>query len=399
MNLAIVTTWFPAGGGYVSKAYRAVLEKENTVYIYARRGQKMKGDPIWDDEFVTWAPWGYNGIKTSHLIKWAKEKRIEVLFFNEQRYWKPVIALKKAGFTIGSYIDYYTQQTVPAFEIYDFLICNTKRHYSVFKWHKGAHYIPWGTDTDKFNPLKKKIVRVPTFIISAGWQGAKNLDRRGTLLAIEAFTKVKGNCKLIIYSQVKLEKCLPRWQKMIKSDIRIEFKFGTYDPFPYNEGDVYLYPSRLDGIGLTLPEALSSGLAAITTNNPPMNEFVTDGFNGVLVKVDRYLGRDDGYYWAESIVKKESLITAIEHYVNNRENLQIHKVNARKYAEQSLDWNKNAHNLSDIFNCNYDQKINMDNFFDQLISLDNAMSPSINFRIRSLLTTFYQMIKNLVFGF
>lgn len=44
MNIAIITTWFPAGGGYVSKAYKQILEKEHNVFIYARDGQLMKGD-------------------------------------------------------------------------------------------------------------------------------------------------------------------------------------------------------------------------------------------------------------------------------------------------------------------------------------------------------------------
>jgi len=395
MNIAIVTTWFSAGGGYVSKAYREVLEKEHTVYIYARGGQQMKGNPIWDDEHVTWAPWHYNGIKTSHLLKWVKNKKIDIVFFNEQRYWKPVITLKKAGFKIGSYIDYYTQQTVPAFEIYDFLICNTKRHYSVFKWHRGAYYIPWGTDVDKFKPTKNKTSRVPTFIISAGWQGSKKLDRRGTLLAIKAFSKVKGNCKLKLFSQVKFMECLSEWKELIKDDLRIEFIYGTFDPFPFKEGDVYLYPSRLDGIGLTLPEALSSGLAAITTDNPPMNEFVEEGVNGSLVTVDKYLGRADGYYWAESICNLESLTTKMQQYVYDKNLLSDHKNNAVKYARKYLDWKNNSKNLSSLFSkiAKNDQTYLVENNLESIaLNLDKISSPSLLFKLKSLIYSFIQII-------
>ena len=389
MNIAIITTWFPAGGGYVSKAYQQILEKEHNVFIYARGGQVMKGHPDWDHPNVTWAPRHYNGIKTSHFIKWLKKNKIDIAFFNEQRYWKPVLEAKKAGICIGAYIDYYTQETVPAFEIYDFLICNTKRHYSVFDWHPNAYYIPWGTDIEKFKPGKKQKKRVPTFIISAGWQAKYSGDRRGSLLALKAFKKVKGECKLNVYSQVVYNECVPEWKDLLTSDNRIELKVGTFDPFPYSQGDVYLYPSRLDGIGLTLPEAVSAGLAAITTKNAPMNEFVIDNYSGLLVDVDRFLGRPDGYYWPESICRLDSLANAMQKFINTPSILKQYKVNAREFAEKSLDWNKNASSLSDIFKKAFKEKSNnvKSDWIVSLYSLDKKMASSDTYKIVSAIAT------------
>ena len=80
MNIGIITTWFPAGGGYVSKAYQQILEKEHHVFIYARGGKIMKGDSNWDQPNVTWAPWHYNGIKTKHFIKWIRKNKIDIAF-------------------------------------------------------------------------------------------------------------------------------------------------------------------------------------------------------------------------------------------------------------------------------------------------------------------------------
>ena len=192
----------------------------------------MKGDPIWDDENVTWAPIHNNGIRTTHLLRWVKKTKIDILFFNEQRYWKPVIAVKKAGICIGSYIDYYKQSTVKAFELYDFLICNTKRHYSVFNWHNYCFYIPWGTDVGKFKPSVGTKDKKLTFIMSLGWGGVYTYDRKGLSLALEAFRNVKGDCQLLIYSQVELSNCLNAWQEAILNDHRIKFNYGTFDPFP-----------------------------------------------------------------------------------------------------------------------------------------------------------------------
>ena len=393
MNIAIITTWYAAGGGYVSKAYQKILEKEHKVYIYARGGQIMKGHPVWDHPNVTWAPWHYNGIETKHFIQWLKKNRIDIAFFNEQRFWEPVLAAKKAGVCIGAYIDYYTQDTIPAFEIYDFLICNTKRHYSVFDWHPNAHYIPWGTDIEKFKPNLSQIYRIPTFIISAGWQPKINKDRRGSLIALNAFKKVIGGCKLLLFTQVSIEKFSKIWKEAVYNDDRIELRYGTFDPFPFNDGDIYLYPSRLDGIGLTLPEAISSGLAAITTDNGPMNEYVLEDYNGFLVKVDKYLGRSDGYYWAESICNVNSLSERMQKYLDYPNILYEHKINSRIFSTKYLDWEKNAAQLNNIF-CAERNRIKIHpsrTLIKQIISLDKMMSPSNTFRLKN---SIYYLLKD-----
>ncbi len=383
MNIAIVTTWFPAGAGYVSKAYQEILEQEHSVFIYARGGQVMKGHPDWDLPNVTWAPKHYNGIKVKHFIKWAKKNQIDLVFFNEQRYWKPVLEAKRAGLCVGAYVDYYKKGTIPAFEIYDFLICNTKRHYSVFDWHKNAHYVPWGTDIDRYKPRLEGIDEAPIFVVSAGWQAKYSGDRRGSLLALKAFQKVEGDCNLVVYSQVGFDECLPEWQQLLKSDNRIELKVGSFDPFPYTEGDVYLYPSRLDGIGLTLPEAVASGLASISTNSGPMNEFVVDNYNGFLVEVEKYLGRPDGYYWAESECNVDFLTKCMQQYVDNPILLEEHKKNARDFAVKNLDWKKNAQNLSDIFEQARQQANRRldSNLVSLLKTIDRVMAPSDKYRI------------------
>lgn len=400
MNIAIITTWFPAGAGYVSKAYQQILEKENNVFIYARGGQVMKGHPEWDAPNVTWAPWHENQIRTRHFIEWLKNNKIDIAFFNEQRYWKPVLKAKELGVCIGAYIDYYTQETVPTFEIYDFLICNTKRHYSVFDWHPHAYYIPWGTDIEKFKPKDSQLKKVPTFIISAGWQPKINKDRRGSLIALKAFKKVVGECKLLIYTQVEKNNFSEIWRKSIYNDKRIELRIGTFDPFPFDEADVYLYPSRLDGIGLTLPEAISSGLAAITTDNGPMNEFVIDDFNGFLVKVDKYLGRGDGYYWAESVCDVDSLADKMQFYISNPEVLNEHKINSRNFAVNNLDWRKNATSINGIFikelnkrNQRNNARLISETKIKEIRELDNKMAPSNIYKLKKAI---YFLVKDYV---
>mgnify|MGYP005637546219 CR=1 FL=1 len=123
MNIGIVTQWFASGAGYVSRSYADVLKQKHQVFIYARGGPNLMGDPIWDGSNVTWAPLHPNttGINARHFTRWAKRHKIDAVLFNEQRHWAGVVLAKKIGLLTGAYIDYYTQDTVPFFELYDFL--------------------------------------------------------------------------------------------------------------------------------------------------------------------------------------------------------------------------------------------------------------------------------------
>ena len=349
MNIGIVTVWGPTGAGYVSKAYEQVLSDEHNVLSYARGGRTLKDDPMWDGKNVTWAPYHpcTTGIYWRHFSRWIQRIGIEALIFNEQRFWKTVAQARKLGILIGAYVDYYTADTIPFFDLYDFLICHTRRHYGVFKSHPQVLYCPWGTDIRLYRPTQTTKDRPTTFLISAGWSGAHArkqdwMDRRGVGMTIRAFRRINADVRLVILSQVPLEACPIEWQRAVAEDKRINFVVGTYHPVPYSLGDVYVYPSRLDGIGLTVPEALSSGLPVITTDSAPMNEFVIQGENGLLVDVERFSARPDGYYWPESICREEALIDAMLYYIHNPSMIHSHAINARMYAEKHLNWAKNA---------------------------------------------------------
>jgi glycosyltransferase involved in cell wall biosynthesis len=161
---------------------------------------------------------------------------------------------------------------------------------------------------------------------------------------------------LVIHAQTALEDCFKLWangrgatetRQMINDDPRItliEREVG--EPGLYNCGDVYVYPSRLDGIGLTLAEASASGMPVITTDAPPMNEMVQHGANGRLVAVKSYEQRQDGYYWPVSVCERASLVEAMQWYIDNIGELHQLKRAARQYAKQHLNWSRNAASLS-----------------------------------------------------
>jgi len=353
MNIGIVTTWFERGAGYVSRQYRDVLNQRHAVHIYARGGEgSAQGDPEWEASHVTWGKkvLDATAVDIKDFEKWLDKNKIELVIFNEQRIWEPVLFCNKLGIKTGAYVDYYTEETVRFFDIYDFMLCNTQRHYSVFSWHPQCFYIPWGTNITLFKPKTLEAVSPDqiTFFHSAGMSP----DRKGTDLVLKAFADIVGPVKLVIHSQVELEPFFPELvplMRQLQQKNRLETHYRTVAaPGLYHLGDVYVYPTRLDGIGLSINEALACGLPVITCDNPPMNEFVKHGVNGRLVPVSQLIARSDGYYWPQCFVSQESLFIQMNWYIENLANLASFKKQARDRAEQHLDWSKNAVELGNL---------------------------------------------------
>jgi glycosyltransferase involved in cell wall biosynthesis len=358
MNIGIVTTWFERGAAYVSKLYMDALSENNNVFIYARGGESYAiGNPDWDGENVYWSKkitsiFGGTLLHKKEFYNWVKKNNIKIVLFNEQTWWLPLIWCHDLNIRTVAYVDYYTESTIPLFAAYDAVICNTKKHFEAFQWHQNAIYIPWGTDVNTFRPKTIELVKGETlrFFHSCGISPR----RKGTDLLIRSLEFIKNkNYKVIIHAQKDLKVLLPELAGIIENyifDGRLCIITETVPaPGLYYLGDVYVYPSRLEGIGLTVPEAISSGLGLIVPNCGPMNEFAGDDFSKV-VPVLRYFSRYDGYYWPQNEVDPQLLANTMEYFISNKENISSVKQSAREYALNYLSWNKNSHSINSVFN-------------------------------------------------
>src|SRR5262249_45609771 len=150
MNIGIVTTWFESGSGYASRQYRDVLASRHQVFIYCRGGERRPiGDPEWDKEFVTWgAPPMVDepgAVDLACFDAWLRQRRLDAVFFNEQRWWEPVLLCERRNVLTGAFVVHYTERAVAFYDCYDFLICNARHHYDVFRDHPQVLFVPWGT--------------------------------------------------------------------------------------------------------------------------------------------------------------------------------------------------------------------------------------------------------------
>jgi glycosyltransferase involved in cell wall biosynthesis len=100
--------------------------------------------------------------------------------------------------------------------------------------------------------------------------------------------------------------------------------------------DVCIAPSRWEGLGLHLYEAIAFGLPIITNDDPPMNELVRDGYNGKLV-ASRTIGQTPS-----GIASREPDVNSLAHAIAQLSDTRIRESmsrNASEMARHQLNWN------------------------------------------------------------
>lgn len=321
MNIAIITTWWTgAGAGEVSLAFARVLIREgHNIYIYARHeeGQSEANSTFVppDSKIQVWEGKKSDSplIKSLHLKDFKhfiSENEIDVIIFNEQVDLSPVVLAKELGILCIAYVDYYREDTVKSFEIYDALICNTRRHFSVFSWHPNSWFLPWGVDSSLYSNIQlDKTATAFPFFHSCSYDPV----RKGTDILLDAMIKFP-EFRCTIHASPSLETTLSshkRIIKILKEEGRIkEINRLVRQPGLYSLGSIYVYPSRLEGIGLSILEAQANGLHLIAPDTEPFSEFAIP-FGSTLVPPKLYRARSDAYYWPIAEVDAEALGNAM----------------------------------------------------------------------------------------
>ena len=95
----------------------------------------------------------------------------------------------------------------------------------------------------------------------------------------------------------------------------------------YASGDIFLFPSSTETLGLVLLEAMAAGCPVIGANKGGIPDIINDGVNGCLYDPD---GDDEG---------KSSLIEATKKILNNSNTKENMRIEARKEAEK-WSWNQ-----------------------------------------------------------
>lgn len=351
LNIGFVSIWFERGQAYVTKLIKNALDAGHETFVFARTGgvygQKMlEKNGVWNVPNLTEYP-DYK-IAPNDLKGWILENKLDVVIFNEEYDWNLVQAAKSTKALVLTYLDYYKEEWSPFMDMYDGVLCSTFRTFNLVKPLCNAYFMGWAVDTDIYKP--KQTLQKHTFFHNAGWLGINYRKMTpAVILAFDALSKVLPNISLFVHSQVVIEKMPPEIQIIIRQNNRITFHVETVPaPGLYYKGLIHVFPTKLEGLGLPLMEGLACGLPALTPDAPPMNEFIKDGYNGLLVKVGNKITRDDNIAFPETIVDVNDLVEKMKYLATHPEKLKEMQANAIKSVHENLSFTKMQNRLGDI---------------------------------------------------
>lgn len=292
MRVGICAYWFNRGQGVVARQIRSALDElGHETFVLARPTRAKNIRPafidhsgVWDQPNVTDA--SEYRIPAAEMVEWGRANGLDVALFDQNYEFESVAALRGSGVkTIGRFVwEQFAQENVEEAKraldvVYSLTGCEQERYGSM---GIESPRVRWGIHPDllRYGGTSKR--GELTYFYPAGF-----LSKRKPIKEIlKAFRGLdRDDARLLIKGQVERE--LDTIDRGARRDPRVEV---VIEDLPTDEhlrlfasADVCLAPSRWEGLGLHLYESMALGLPVITNDNPPMNEVIHDGENGLLV--------------------------------------------------------------------------------------------------------------------
>ncbi|MGI8460931.1 MAG: glycosyltransferase family 4 protein [Solirubrobacterales bacterium] len=303
MRIGIVSKWFDRGQPVVGRYLRTAFEDLGHETFVLARPKKQRGPrpgaldrkDVWDQPGITEA--SEYDIPLAEYRAWVEAERIDAVFCDQNYQFEELATLRREGVrTVGRFVweHFSTEHVAGAQEAFEIVYSFTHAEQERYKeFGINSPRIQWGLHPELIEiaeaakgPADSDTV---AFIYPGGFIG----HRKPVNEVVEAFMRtLDPKLRLTITAQVD-RKRLDQAKEMVAGDSRIAL---ILDDLPRLEHlarvascDVCVTPSRWEGLGLPLYEATAFGMPIVVNDNPPMNEVVTDGENGLLVQ-----GVEDG---------------------------------------------------------------------------------------------------------
>lgn len=292
MKIGIVSQWRNQGQATLSRHLRDALDAlGHETCVLARPTRDSHVVPAFIDRADVWQQPDVREA-TAHMIPegeylaWARDRDLDVAFFNQNYQFREIEALRRAGVrTVGYFVwEAFREKDVrPARRAYD-LVYSLNRCTRVRYRRLGIEspLLTWGIHPELLDVKAEPRTGGVHLFFPGGVQG----PRKPIAKTIEAFRRT-GHPDLRLV--VKAQASGPFTEHVdVDDDPRITRITGDLAQADYYalfaSCQVCLAPSRWEGTGLHLFEAAAFGMPMITNDIPPMNEFVRDGLNGTLVR-------------------------------------------------------------------------------------------------------------------
>jgi glycosyltransferase involved in cell wall biosynthesis len=316
MNVGLVSKWFNRGQPVVGRYLRSAVDSLGHRSFVLAKPRREKGPMsgalertgVWDQPDVTEA----SSFETplEEYLAWVEDNSLDVVLCDQNYQFGELAELRRRGVrVIGRFVwEHFTAEHVePAREAYDVVYSVTEAERERYRgWGMETPRVPWGIHPELLAVARNQVHDLPSSSTrSSGQTGREAEDLPGPDLVkfvfpggflghrkpaepvIEAFTAARGDhLRLLVKAQVERSR-LKGIEKLVATDPRIELRLADE---PWEEhlaaiaaNDVSISPSRWEGLGLPLYEAVAFGMPTITNDDPPMNEVIADADNGLLV--------------------------------------------------------------------------------------------------------------------
>jgi len=186
-----------------------------------------------------------------------------------------------------------------------------------------------GVNSIIFNPINKKFsdmhfpelsdIDTPKVLFLSRW-----VERKGIKYLLDAIPKI---CEKFDVHFIFAGSNLNRKLKISSKNCSfLGYIPQEKLPYLYTSCDIFILPSLYENFPICLLEAMSSGLAVISTNVGGIPEMITHGENGIIIK--------------PKITK--DIIESIEHLIENNELRRKLGENARKTVINKFSWTRIA---------------------------------------------------------
>jgi glycosyltransferase involved in cell wall biosynthesis len=206
--------------------------------------------------------------------------------------------------------------------------------------------IPNGVDCEKFiRPIS--LIRKSEIRTEAGFSetdivlvtASRLVYKNAVDTIIAALALLPQNYKLLILGTGADEQALRNQVQSLKLESRVIFKgFISHDLLPeyLQASEIFIRPSRTEGLGNSFLEAMAVGIPVIATPVGGIPDFLTDGQTGLFCEVDN----------PQSIAQK------VEKLTKDKESRDYIVTNARTMVTEDYDWRHVAAEMKDVFTIN-----------------------------------------------
>ncbi len=364
MRIGLVSKWFASGQAVVTRQIRSALDGlGHETFVLAKPGkgpranQERVADPVWDQPGVTQ---GSNAdIPSDEYRGWASDNSLDAVLCDQNDQFDEIAALRNDGVrTIGRFVweSFAAADAEPARAAYDTIYSFTRAEQERYRgfgiesplltWGCHPELIEIGEEVRAASGERRAADEV-WFYVPGSFMG----KRKPFPEIVQAFTRARGDhLRLLIRGQVdrkagKLEQAAGGDARVV---IELEDRPTDEHLRQFASCHVCLSPSRWEGLGLPLYEAVAFGMPSITNDSPPMNEVVLDGINGICV---------DSVPWGEAgsgipafDPDFEQLTAAIERLGDPGERERL-AAGALRLRENERSWDRTVEGLERLLGC------------------------------------------------